>query len=215
MAVRILIIFCVLFLVYFLVVELLAARKWKRLVKYAGKWGFSDENYEKIVKRDRDIAKKNKLFQFDWLHPTRDMRKVRKLGFIRIPVHIHAGLVEELWQHTSPFYRGRILGIEAFDEGWKDKYNTPRFETNPHIYITLFGVFGINIIWGFKYDINAPDEERYDADRYWEQALWCLYYCEKKKKKARETWPWRDMKEESTWDEKYVRNKFRKNGDNR
>ena len=215
MAVRILIIFCVLFLVYFLVVELLAARKWKRLVKYAGKWGFSDENYEKIVKRDRDIAKKNKLFQFDWFHPTRDMRKVRKLGFIRIPVHIHAGLAEELWQHTSPFYRGRILGIEAFDEGWKDKYNTPRFETNPHIYITLFGVFGINIIWGFKYDINAPDEERYDVDKYWEQALWCLYYCDGDLEKARETWPWRDMKEESTWDEKYVRNKFRKNGDNR
>ena len=145
MAVKVLIIVCFLMLLYFLAAELLAARKWKRLVKYAGKYGFSDEKYEEIVKRDTEIAKKNKLFQFDWLHPTKDMRRARKIGFIRVPARIQFGLVDE----------------------------------------------------------------------YWEQALWCLYYCDGSLEKGRETWPWRGMDEKSTWDEKYVRNKFRKNGDNR
>lgn len=204
MVVKLLILCCFVVIFYFLAAELLAARKWKRLVKYPQKYGFTDDEYEDIVKRDKDIAKGNKWFQIDWMRPTKDLRKIRKLGFIRMPVHIHFGIADELWEHTSPYYRGKVLGIEGFDENWKDKDRVPRFETSPHIYITLFGTFGINIIWSFYYN-----EEQYDNDQYWEQALWCLYYCDGDIDKGRETWPW-SCDGVSTWDEKYIRKNKRK-----
>lgn len=213
MVVKIVFILCYLVLSYFLAVELLAARKWERLVKYRGEYGFSDDEYEEIDKRDRRIAKENKWIQFDWLYPTNDLKKIRKLGFIRLPIRFQFGLADELWEHTSPYYRGRLLGIEGFDENWKDKDRTPRFETSPHIYITLFGTFGINLIWRFRNKPGTSWDDRYDDDQYWEQALWCIYYCNGDLDKGRETWPWRTDKngvDVSTWDEKYIRKKYRK-----
>lgn len=201
MVVKIILLVSFFFLLDCLIDELLHARKWKRLVKYPQKYGFTSEEFEEIEKRDRDIKKKNKLFNVDWYNPTKDIRKARKVGFIRIPVHINAGLADELYCHTSPYYRAKIFGLEAFDEGWKDKYDTPRFETPPHIYITLFNTIGINIIWFFPYKKKGDE---FDDDRYWEQVLWCLYYCDGDLDKARTSWPWRNQKEESTWSEKYV-----------
>jgi hypothetical protein len=201
---------CFLILFYFLVVELIAARKWKYLTRTLGHYGFDDEYIQNIINRDHRIAKENKWFQIDWLHPTNDLRKIRKLGFIRMPVHIQFGMADEMWEHTSPYYRGKILGIEGFDENWKDKDRTPRFETSPHIYITIFNTFAINIVWSFYYNFGTPREERYDNDQYWEQALWCLYYCDGDIEKGRETWPW-SCDGVSTWDEKYLRKKYRRN----
>ena len=211
MVVKIVFILCYLALFYFLAVELLAARKWKRLVKYRGEYGFSDDEYEEIDKRDRQIAKENKWIQIDWLRPTHDLKKIRKLGFIRMPLQIQFGLADELWEHTSPYYRGRLLGIEGFDENWKDKDRTPRFENPPHIYITLFGTFGINLIWRFRNKPGTAWDDMYDDDQYWEQALWCIYYCNGDLDKGRETWQWRTDKngvDVSTWDERYIRKKI-------
>jgi len=216
MVVKIVFILCYLVLSYFLAVELLAARKWKRLVKYLGEYGFTDEQYEEIDERDRQIAKENKWIQIDWLRPAHDLKKIRKLGFIRMPVQIQFGLADELWEHTSPYYRGRILGIEGFDENWKDKMGDPRFETSPHIYITLFGTFGINLIWRFRNKPGTTWEDMYDDDQYWEQALWCIYYCDGDLKKGRRTWPWTTSKngvDVSTWDDKYIRKSIRKHID--
>ena len=56
-------------------------------------------------------------------------------------------------------------------------------------------------------------DDMYDDDQYWEQALWCIYYCNGDLDKGRETWPWRTDKngvDVSTWDEKYIRKKYRK-----
>lgn len=209
MVVKFIILCCFVVLFYFLAVELLAARKWKYLTRIFGMSDYNDEDLEKIISRDSRIAKENKWFQIDWIHPTKDLRKIRKLGFIRMPVHIQFGIADEMWEHTSPYYRGRILGIEGFDENWKDKDRVPRFETSPHIYITLFGTFGINIVWSFYYNFGTPKEERYDNDQYWEQALWCLYYCNGDIDKGRETWPW-SCDGVSTWDEKYLKKKYRK-----
>ena len=210
MVVKLLFIILFLVLFYFLVVELLAARKWKRLVKYPQEFGFTDEEYEGIVKRDREIRKQSKFIEWYWSNPVKDLRKARKLGFINMPFHVNVGIAEEMHSGPGAYYRGRLLAVEAFEEFWKDKWNTPRFEFNPHIYITLFGTFGINIVWSFYYEFGAPREERYDNDQYWEQALWCIYYCGGDLEKARNTWPWRNEKEESTWDEKYVKQKYRK-----
>ena len=207
MVVKILFIICFFILLYFLLVELNTTRRWKRLVKYPQEYGMTDEEFRRIEERDRKIRRNNKLFEWTWYNPTSDIRRAKRAGFIGVPAHLQVGFADELWSHTSPYYRGRILSVEAFGVGWKDKYDTPRFESNPHIYITLFNIIGINIIWGFNYDYNAPAELRYDSDHYWEQVLWCLYYCDGDLNKARSSWPWRGMDEKSTWNEKYVKKK--------
>lgn len=208
MVVKLILICCYILLFYFLAVELLDTRKWKKFVKYAGKYAFSDEEFQEIMERKRQILRENELFEWFWYHPFEEMRKARKCGFLRLPIHCQIGFADELACHTSPGYRGRILGVNACGVGWKDKYETPRFESSPHIFITLFGIIGINIFWGYRY--NWHEEERWDISDYWEQALWCIYYCDGDLDKGRKTWPW-SSNGISTWDEKYVKPKYRKN----
>lgn len=193
----------------FLVGELLAARRWKKRVKYAGEYGFTDEEFEEIESRDREIKRGNKWIEWDWFNPLRDIRKARRLGFIRMPVHVRVGLYDEMYSRPSMYYLGKILTVEGFDIGWKDKRGTPRFETNPHIYIVLFQWLCINIVWSFYYEFGTPRGERYDVDQYWEQYLWCENYCNGDLEKGRETWQW-ESDGVSTWDEKYIKPKYRK-----
>ena len=77
--------------------------------------------------------------------------------------------------------------------GWKDKWNSPRFEWSPMFYIFFFK-------WQFCIHWISPNE---DEDKYWEMILWYLYYSDKDIKKAEETWGWIDSKTKlSTWDKK-------------
>jgi GDPmannose 4,6-dehydratase len=79
--------------------------------------------------------------------------------------------------------------------GWKDKYDSPRFEWAPAFYIFFFH-------WQFVIHWHAPDG---DDDRYWEMALWWKNYSDKNLHKARMTWPWRDSHtKRSTWNIKYL-----------
>lgn len=96
---------------------------------------------------------------------------------------------------------GKLLSIVIQDLEWKDKWKTPRHEENPFISIGLFNKFFFN--WEWKFPKNV--EERWiDNDDYWEQVLWWLYYCDKNISKARNTWPWRNENDESTWNDKFV-----------
>jgi hypothetical protein len=74
--------------------------------------------------------------------------------------------------------------------GWKDKYDSPRFEWSPTFSIYFFK-------WQFVMWWLSPEE---DNDRYWEMVLWYLYYSDENIKKAEETWGWVDYKtKEITW----------------
>ena len=85
--------------------------------------------------------------------------------------------------------------IKRNELGWKDKYNSPRFEWAPAFYIFFFH-------WQFVMRWHAPDG---DNDRYWEMALWWKNYSDKNLHKARMTWPWRDSHtKRSTWNNKYL-----------
>ena len=96
--------------------------------------------------------------------------------------------------------------IRCCDVGWKDKYNTPRYEEPPYIWIHLFG---LNLIIYWKL-VDSKSE----TDKYWEQALWYLYYASYNRKKrgydelninkAKETWPWETMSGESNWNDKFI-----------
>jgi hypothetical protein len=85
--------------------------------------------------------------------------------------------------------------IKRNELGWKDKYDSPRFEWAPDFYIFFFH-------WQFVIRWHAPDG---DDDRYWEMILWWKHYANRNLHKARMTWPWRDMKtERSTWNPSYI-----------
>lgn len=122
--------------------------------------------------------------------------------FIDLPKHIKIGLWREI--AMFPVYKGnlaKILDVDVCDVWWKDKYDTPRFEYSPRIQITLFWRWTLLIWWGFKNE----DWREWSNDRYWEQYLWTQYYSEGQIDVAETTWPWRNEKDESTWDRKYLR----------
>lgn len=67
---------------------------------------------------------------------------------------------------------------------WKDKYGTPRLERNPR-YSFAWGFWTLTLMQGDDWD--------------WEQWLWVYEYNDGDVDKARETWPWRNEDDESTW----------------
>lgn len=70
---------------------------------------------------------------------------------------------------------GRFLDIYIGDICWKDKWNSPRHERNPIIYISLFKRFGF-VIYP---EVTTVDEfgQKKNADMdYWEYLLWYVYY---------------------------------------
>ena len=79
--------------------------------------------------------------------------------------------------------------------GWKDKWNSPRYEWSPAFYIFFFK-------WQFCIWWESPIKY---SDKYYEQILWYLYYVDKDIVKAKETWPWQDgITKISTWNDKYL-----------
>jgi hypothetical protein len=77
--------------------------------------------------------------------------------------------------------------------GWKDKFNSPRFEWCPAFYIFFFK-WQLVIRW---------TSHNNDDDRYYEMILWYLNYSNKDIKVAEETWEWQSDGK-STWDKKNI-----------
>jgi len=94
------------------------------------------------------------------------------------------------------FSIGSPIKIAKGDLGWKDKFESPRFEWSPFYMICFFN-------WQFCIHWTAPTK---DEDRYWEMVLWYLYYADKDIKKAKSTWPWVDgTTKKSTWDKSLLK----------
>lgn len=95
---------------------------------------------------------------------------------------------------------GWPIAFHSNDLGWKDKFDSPRFEWSPSFMIFFFK-WQFCIHW-------VPDTE--DVDNYWEMVLWWKYYSNEDMHKARMTWPWRDGKtKRSTWNNKFVIKKIK------
>jgi hypothetical protein len=96
--------------------------------------------------------------------------------------------------HGIPYYISK-WGIHSVDLGWKDKFNSPRFECVPSFHICLFGL-QFCIWW------RSPDG---NDDDYYEMILWWLMYCNEDIVKAENTWSWIDCKtNKSTWNRNYL-----------
>lgn len=69
----------------------------------------------------------------------------------------------------------KILDIKSFDVGWKDKYDSPRHERNPYIWVCFFKQFGFSINWDVIYKDELGDTHPGDSF-YWEYLLDYLKY---------------------------------------
>lgn len=73
----------------------------------------------------------------------------------------------------KPYYRlpsWLCFKIVNLDVGWKDKYNSPRFERPPRFSIVLFGL-------SLTFSLHCPIKDAYSCDdHYWESILNHLYY---------------------------------------
>lgn len=113
-----------------------------------------------------------------------------------------APMVRRLWNKSFTLLGydfwigiGKPWAIRTVDLGWKDKWNTPRFEWGPSFQIWFFN-------WQFVIYWKLPFE---DYDVYWEMVLWYLFYSDKDIEKAEKTWRWQDCStKKSTWNKKYL-----------
>lgn len=145
------------------------------------------------------------IISFNW-----DKRKILKS--IKKSPFIQPKCYYKFTRNYAPFtfcvHRGKLLSITIQDLEWKDKWRTPRHEENPLISIGLFNKFFFN--WEWK-----PSKDLGDDMDYWEQVLWYLYYASYNKEKkgydeldinrAKETWPWKGENNESTWNNKFLK----------
>lgn len=120
---------------------------------------------------------KTPYFNVSYKNPLKTWLKARK--YFKMPsIKIHFRFY---WKYMYDFpyasyrYLGKILDINAHDIWWKDKYDTPRHERNPIIFISLFRHLAIWVTFRTYY-INELGE-REDGDMYyWEYMLYYLYY---------------------------------------
>lgn len=84
--------------------------------------------------------------------------------------------------------------ISNVELGWKDKFNTPRLEWCPALYIYFFH-------WQFCIWWDYPN-----SDNYWEMYIWWKYYCNKDLKEAEDSWVWRNATTGlSTWNKENLK----------
>lgn len=91
---------------------------------------------------------------------------------------------------------GTPISFKLLELGWKDKYDSPRFEWSPAFYIYFFK-------WQFiiTYTTKVKNE-----DLYWEMYLWWKNYCNKDLEKAKNTWSWVDgITHKNTWNNKFIK----------
>lgn len=89
--------------------------------------------------------------------------------------------------YASSYWRGKILDIDIHDIYWKDKWDSPRHERNPLIYICIFSIFSIWIYPTITYYNEFGEKENGDT-YYWEYLLHYLYYSKNNSLKGYSTW---------------------------
>lgn len=148
-------------------------------------FGKETNNRRYVCKKLRTIPN---LFHIYIENPFKTWWKVRK--YFRLPKivpFIHKITTISGYPYASHIHMGKILDIQIHDVWWKDKYNSPRHECNPIIYIGLFK----KIAFGFRFIVSYKDEfnETCNGDmEYWEYILEYLYYKDEKTLKCYSTW---------------------------
>ena len=137
-------------------------------------------------------------------------KTINKLKNVFKPLKCYNRFTKEMYAPYPVMWASKPADIQIVfkDVGWKDKYDTPRFEHHPYIWIHIFK-------WNFVIYWDLPLHDQNYIDEYWEQALWYLHYYNTYSQgllkcpdiqKAKESWPWIDtVTRKSTWNDKFLR----------
>jgi len=156
-----------------------------------------------VIRKDWIYAKWKKYLYISISNPKKTLNKLK--GVFK-PLKCYFKFSDKNWNPVLWCSNPSWIQIVAQDVGWKNKYDTPRYEYVPYVWIHIFKW---NFIW---YWDMLPHQTMEIAD-YWEQALWYLYFydntsygCDKPNiEKARESWPWIDsITKQSTWTNKFL-----------
>lgn len=131
---------------------------------------------------------KNNWFHFTIENPLGTWWKARKY-FKRPKISFHISKVTTYSGYPYICYKhiSKILDVDIHDVWWKDKWNSPRHERNPLIWICLFRKIALCV----NFNIYYKDEfdEKVDGDLYyWEYLLKWLYYKKKKTLRCYSAW---------------------------
>ena len=124
-----------------------------------------------------------------WIeNPLKTWWKARKY-FKRPKISFHYFIISKYKNYPYASYKriGKILDLCIEDVEWKDKYNSPRHERNPLIYIALFRKIGFSIYFNIYYKDEFGETQSGDS-YYWEYLIDWLYYNERKTLKCYSTW---------------------------
>lgn len=134
-----------------------------------------------------------KIFYINLENPFKTMSKLKGV-FKPLKCQFSYGrmVFPEMW-----VCKPSLIQLVTRDVMWKNKFSSPRHEDSPYIWIHLFGY---NFLWYWKLPKKMKE---YDMD-YWEQALWYLYFADSNIEKAKKTWPWADLSNNSTWNENFL-----------
>lgn len=149
-----------------------------------------------MIKKDWIYITWKKYLYIDIRNPKKTMNKLK--GVFK-PLKLYFRFTIDEWAPYPVLWVSKPAYIQIMfnDVGWKDKYDTPRFEYHPYIWIHIWK---FNLIWWWEYSNKLGETED-----YWEQALWYLYYSDNNIKKAKETWPWEDYEtKKSSWNDKFL-----------
>lgn len=138
----------------------------------------SDENYQRKVER----------------YP--HLKDTPEIKFSNLPmVRRSKDWIVKIFGNYYWIQIGRPFAVVHLELGWKDKFDSPRFEWCPGFQIWFFG-------WQYCTFWHSPDG---NDDKYYEQVLWWLEYSNKDIIKAEKTWGWRDFyTKKSTWKKEYL-----------
>jgi hypothetical protein len=135
------------------------------------------------------------------INPFKTMKKIKGV-FKPLKCYFKIGKIPTRWC-SNPSY----ITIVSKDVEWKDKWDSPRYENYPFIWIHIFN---INLLWYWELPLHLNK----DIDQYWEQALWYLYYYTTLSygrldkpdiRRAKESWPWVEYKTNiSTWKDQFL-----------
>lgn len=144
------------------------------------------------------------VFSFRWLK-LRNIEEVEnhrlKYPHLPIPNRIKYSNFPMVDRSSSRVFFNRLyiswgspIKVINLKLGWKDKFNSPRFEVSPSYQI-----------WFFKWQIVFYREIK-NTDLFWEMYLWWRYYSDCDIEKAEKTWGWVDGQTKlSTWDKSLLK----------
>lgn len=155
--------------------------------------------------------KHNKLLDWTSYKLFSDLWWVWRSPFNKLQAQTYFEAQRSPFAYSSEKY-GRLLEVSIIGVGWKDKFDTPRFEFNPYFEIVVLRRVRFKVVW------HPASVDGFHQDDYWEQWLWWHYYakvrnqCGTKWLNARATWPWTteiDGRQVSTWSDEYLLEKYR------